>query len=151
MPSAPSAAPRAATPAALQWRLFAAAYDLLPLLAIWFAVAALALLVRGGVPVEPGGAGAWLEFGAMLLAGFGYFGLSWRRGGQTLGMRAWRLRLTDAHGGAPNWRALALRYAVAGVSLAAFGAGFLWSLLDAERRTWHDLASGTRLLRLPPR
>jgi uncharacterized RDD family membrane protein YckC len=36
------------------------------------------------------------------------------------------------------------------VSLAAAGLGFLWSLVDAERRTWHDLASGTVLVRLAP-
>ena len=44
--------------------------------------------------------------------------------------------------------ALALRYAVATLSLAAGGLGFLWSLIDRERRTWHDLASGTVLVRL---
>jgi uncharacterized RDD family membrane protein YckC len=85
----------------------------------------------------------------MLLAGFGYFGLSWRRGGQTLGMRAWRLRLQRAGGGIPGWGALGLRYGVALVSLGAFGLGFLWSLVDRERRTWHDLASGTVLVRVP--
>jgi uncharacterized RDD family membrane protein YckC len=81
--------------------------------------------------------------------GFGYYGLSWRRGGQTLGMRAWRLRLVHASGQVPPWRAVLLRYLVAGVSLGAFGLGFLWSLWDPQRRSWHDLASGTRLLRLP--
>lgn len=138
-------------PAALGWRLLAALYDAFPLLAIWFATAALVLLARGGEPVTPGSVGSLLELGLMLLAGFGYFGLSWRRGGQTLGMRAWKLRLVATRGGAPTWSALALRYAIAGLSLAAFGLGFLWSLVDPERRTWHDLASGTRLLRLPPK
>jgi uncharacterized RDD family membrane protein YckC len=141
----------AAVPAALHWRLLALAYDLLPVAAIWFAVAAAVLVLRGNVPVTPGSAAAWAELGAMLLAGFGYFGLSWRRGGQTLGMRAWRLRLVDATGGTPRWPALALRYAVAGLSFAAFGLGVLWSLVDRERRAWHDLASGTRVLRLPRR
>lgn len=142
---------RSAHPAELHWRLLALAYDLLPLAAIWFAVAALVLLLRGGVPAAPGEAPAWLTFGVMLLAGFGYFGLSWRRGGQTLGMRAWRLRLDDGGGGAPSWWVLALRYTIAGASLALFGLGFWWALFDPGRRTWHDLASGTRVLRLPPR
>lgn len=143
MPSAP------ALPAALGWRVLAAIYDAFPLLAIWFATAALVLLLRGGTPVAPGSPGAVLALALMLLAGFGYFGLSWRRGGQTLGMRAWRLRLRGAGGGIPGWNALALRYGVALISLAVFGLGFLWSLLDRERRTWHDLASGTVLLRVP--
>jgi uncharacterized RDD family membrane protein YckC len=138
-----------AVPAALGWRLLAMVYDLLPVLAIWFAVAALVLLLRGGLPVAPGSVGAWLELALMLIAGFGYFGLSWRRGGQTLGMRAWRLRVLRADGSAPGWRALMLRYLVAGASLAAGGLGFLWSLVDRQRRSWHDLASGTVLVRLP--
>jgi uncharacterized RDD family membrane protein YckC len=87
----------------------------------------------------------------MLLVGFGYFGLSWRRGGQTIGMRAWRLRLVAVGGPArtPGWGALVVRYGVAALSLAAFGLGFLWSLFDRERRTWHDIASRTRVLRQP--
>lgn len=124
-------------------------YDVLPVAALWFATAALGLLLRGGEPVTPNTPAAWVEFGAMLLASFGYFGLSWRRGGQTLGMRAWRLRLVCEDGaGAPGWGILALRFVVAGGSLAAFGLGFLWSLVDRDRRTWHDLASGTVLVRL---
>jgi uncharacterized RDD family membrane protein YckC len=136
-----------AAPAALGWRLLAAVYDLLPVLALWFATAALVLLVRGGAPVVADSFVAWIELGLMLLVGFGYFGLSWRRGGQTLGMRAWRLTLRDRSGGRPSWRQLVMRYLVAGVSLAAFGLGFLWALLDRERRTWHDIASRTAVVR----
>ena len=144
-----TSAPAPARPAALPWRLLAACYDLLPLLALCFLTAAVVLLLRGGTPIRAGSAAAWLELGAMLLVGFAYFGGSWRRGGQTLGMRAWRLRLVARDGGVPGWGALARRYAVAGLSLACGGLGFLWSLVDRERRTWHDLASGTVLLRLP--
>jgi uncharacterized RDD family membrane protein YckC len=41
-----------------------------------------------------------------------------------------------------------LRFAVAFVSLAALGLGFLWCLLDSERRAWHDIVAGTLLVRL---
>ncbi len=140
----------AALPAALSWRLLAIFYDLLPLAGIWFATAALVLLLRLGQPVAPDSAAAFAELTAMLAAGFGYFGLSWRRGGQTLGMRAWRLRLVGTDGDEViSWRRLLLRYLVAGVSLAAGGLGFAWSLFDHERRSWHDIASHTRLLREP--
>lgn len=150
-PSSPPATKAAvvARPAALQWRLLAILYDLLPVLGIVFAVAALTLLLCGGTPVQPNSPGAWLELLLMLAACFGYFGLSWRRGGQTLGMRAWRLKLLRADGGVPGWQALAIRYVVAGVSLAACGLGFAWSLIDRERRSWHDRASGTVVLRMP--
>jgi uncharacterized RDD family membrane protein YckC len=140
---------QAASPAALGWRLLALVYDVLPLLGIWFAVAALMLALRLGQPVEPGGLSALIEQVMLLAATFAYFGLSWRRGGQTLGMRAWRLRLLAADGRAPSWRSIVLRAVVAPFSLAMFGLGFLWSLFERERRSWHDLASGTVIVRLP--
>ena len=75
---------------------------------------------------------------------------SWRRGGQTLGMRAWKIRVVDAHGRPASTKALWRRFAWGGLSLLPAGAGFWWSLLDRQRLTWHDRASGTRLVRLPP-
>ena len=134
-------------PAHLGWRLLALLYDVFPLAALWFATATLGYFANGLRPVQPGSVAAWALFAALLLVSFGYFGLSWRRGGQTIGMRAWRLRLVDARGDLPRWRALVVRAVVAVLSLAAAGAGFLWSLLDRERRSWHDLASGTRIVR----
>jgi uncharacterized RDD family membrane protein YckC len=62
-------------------------------------------------------------------------------------MRPWRLQVLAADGQAASLSKLWLRYAVATLSLAAAGLGFLWSLVDAERRTWHDLASATVLVR----
>ncbi|HET9049117.1 MAG TPA: RDD family protein [Chiayiivirga sp.] len=137
-------------PAALSWRLLAMLYDAIPVAGLWFAVAALGLFLRGGVPVTPNSPAALAEFGVMVLVNFGYLGLSWRRGGQSLGMRAWRVHLVNANAGANiAWSQLAVRFLVAIVSLMAAGLGFAWSLFDRERRTWHDLASGTRLLRTP--
>src|SRR3546814_7402112 len=45
-----------------------------------------------------------------LLSGL-YAVVSWRRGGQTLGMRPWRLAVVGADGSVPSWRALCVRYA----------------------------------------
>ncbi len=138
--------------AATLWpRLFALVYDFFPVLGIWFAVAVLSYAANGGEPVTPGSLGAWLEFVALVGATFLYAGLSWRFGGQTLGMRAWRLRAVDAQGNPPCWPAIALRFGVGAVSLAAAGLGFAWVLIDRERRSWHELASGTLTVRLPKR
>ena len=67
--------------------------------------------------------------------------------------RPWRLKVLQADGRRPPLRALLVRYAVATLSLAAGGLGFLWCLFERDRRGWHDLASGTVLVRLdaPPR
>ncbi|MDZ4348725.1 MAG: RDD family protein [Xanthomonadaceae bacterium] len=138
-------------PAHLIWRLFGLIYDLLPVLAIWFAVSAVMLLIRGGQPVAPGSLVGWLELFALWLATGGYAVLSWRKGGQTLGQRAWRLRVIGDGPGPVSWRRLWLRYGLALVSLAAGGLGFLWALIDPQRRTWHDLACATRVVREPRR
>lgn len=151
MPDARNDSHREAQPAALPWRLIALVYDLLPLLALWFATAGLVLLARGGEPVTPGSAMAWLELLLLAAVGFLYFGLSWRRGGQTIGMKPWRLTVVRADGRALSWRDALIRYIVAGASLALAGAGFWWSLIDRRRRCWHDLAAGTQMLRAPKR
>src|SRR3546814_12967266 len=80
-----------------------------------------------------------------LLSGL-YAVVSWRRGGQTLGMRPWRLVVVGADGSAPSWRALCVRYAVGTASLLAAGLGFWGAWVDRERLAWHDRASGTRML-----
>jgi len=137
------------------WRLLALFYDLWPAAALWFAAAfafALGHTLAGHAPREniaPFSALQWLLWLACwLLAGL-YATSSWRRGGQTLGMRPWRLRVVAADGGAARWRAVWLRYAVGTVSLLAAGFGFWWAWFDRERLTWHDRASGTRLVREP--
>jgi uncharacterized RDD family membrane protein YckC len=82
----------------------------------------------------------------LLLVALAFFVGFWMHGGQTLGMRAWRLRLQNDDGGAPTLKQLLIRFCVAPLSWSAAGLGFLWSLADPQRRTWHDLASGTAIV-----
>jgi uncharacterized RDD family membrane protein YckC len=77
-----------------------------------------------------------------------YLVFSWRRGGATIGMRPWRLKVLAADGHAATLGALCLRYAVATLSLLVVGLGFVWALFDGERRCWHDVAAGTRFVRM---
>ena len=77
---------------------------------------------------------------------FVFFGWFWTHGGQTLGMRAWRLKLLQANGQAMDWRHSLIRVAAAHVSLVALGLGYLWMLLDRQKLTWHDRWSETRLV-----
>ena len=143
-------------PAALVgWRLLALAYDLFPALALWMLAAAaftFAFYEAGHAareniaPFSPLQLVLWLL--CWLLTGT-YAVLSWHRGGQTLGMRPWRLRVVDSNGGRPSLRALLLRYAVGTLSLLAGGLGFWWAWIDRDRLAWHDRASGTRMHRAP--
>ncbi len=140
------------TPAPLWLRLAALAYDVLVLAAVWMLVAALVLAAFGGevdVARQPPLYHFTLQ-AALLAVTITYFVVSWTRIGQTIGMRAWRLRLVEsASGKPPSWTRSLLRFCVGLVSLLAAGLGFLWCLFDGERRGWHDLAAHTRVESLP--
>lgn len=160
-----------ATPAHIGWRLVALIYDIWPIMALWLAASALMLLLRGGEPVTPGSAAALLEAVWLWTVTGAYLVLSWSRGGATLGMRPWRLRVVAASGQPAQWAALAARYAwstapaLLTLELAALLPWSnshmpfwlasavalispLWSLFNDERAALYDQLSGTRFVRL---
>lgn len=135
------------------WRLLALLYDFFPALALWMLLGALfnaAHYLSGHAVrdyIHPYSAWAWALWLACWVVTGAYAVFSWRRGGQTLGMRPWRLQVTAMDGGPASPRALRIRYAVGTASVLAGGLGFWWAWLDRNRLTWHDRASGTRLVR----
>jgi uncharacterized RDD family membrane protein YckC len=138
------------TPASLWLRLAAAIYDLFPLLALWMLTAGIVLLAaHGEVDVAHPSLAYRLSLRlALLVVTAAYFVVSWSRGGQTIGMRAWRLRVVDANGNALAWPRCVLRFVVACISLGALALGFLWCLVDARKRAWHDIVARSVLVRL---
>jgi len=146
MDDSPAPSPRpAADPAAPGWRLLAFVYDAVPVAALLMVASGVLLAINGGRTVERAPLMALLEFAVLWGLCGAYFVLSWRRGGQTLGMRPWRLKLVAADGRLASKRALWLRYAVASVTPLV---GWAWCLLDAQRRALCDLAAGTVFVRL---
>lgn len=133
-------------PSLIGWRFLALAYDFFPALGLWMGVAAIFVAVHNDA-ITGGLLGA-LEFIALWLVTAAYSVASWRLGGQTLGMRPWRLRVLAAEGGDPSWGALLARYAVGNLSLLLGGLGFWWAWWDRDGLTWHDRASGTRMQRI---
>ena len=81
------------------------------------------------------------------LVWFAYFGWCWHRGGMTLGMRAWRVRIVTVEGRLPGWGRCLARFLASLLSAALLAAGFLYALFNEERCCWHDRVTGTRLLR----
>lgn len=144
--------PQPATLASLWLRLLAAAYDLLPLLGLWFLATVCALLLTGGGLDVQAHVGHKVLLQIVVLAFSAvYFVLSWLRGGQTIGMKPWRLRVVRADGAPLRLQHALLRFAVAVLSLLPLGAGYWWILFDRERRAWHDLAAGTLVVRMDKR
>lgn len=146
----PSVAPLSLPPA-LWRRLAAAFYDSLIVLALWFLGTALILPLTHGEAVASTNLPAIMLYRLYLLTiGFLFFAGFWTRSGQTLGMLAWKVRVVQSSNGARiSWKQALLRYLASLLSWLVLGLGFIWSLFDRERKTWHDRLSGTELRMAP--
>jgi uncharacterized RDD family membrane protein YckC len=130
----------------LMRRLCAIFYDCVLLFGVLYGASFPLLIASGGEALPPGNP----YYQAYLLAViYLYFTVFWTRGGQTLGMKAWRLRLVNSDGNRPDWRQASVRFAGALLSWAFLGLGFFWILFDSQRRAWHDRLSETVLVRDP--
>ena len=132
-------------PAGLLIRLAAMFYDTLLLLSALLIATAIALMVTKGSLHTHNPFFRTLLF----LICFSFYTWFWLHGGQTLGMRAWKLRLQNIDGRPITiWQAL-LRFLVAIPSLALAGLGFFWMLVDKDSMTWHDRFSESVIVKLP--
>lgn len=162
-------------PASLWRRLAAAFYDGLLLLAIWMATAVVEEVVRDTLLHLPANVAAMRFY--MFITGLAFFGWFWTHGGQTLGMRAWHLRVMRTNGLPLRWPIAALRYAaqlltwaaavyplmlhipaaaawtlapeVSDACIAALIVSLLIFFLDGQRRAPHDFIAGTVVVALP--
>lgn len=127
-------------------RLAAMLYDtflVLPLIMLMVALA-MAIQIALGPPCEPP-LPDWLVRAIAVLCCLGFYGVFWLKGGQTLGMQAWRIRLVAFDGGDITPLQVLRRIGGALLSAACLGCGFWWCLLDSKHRYWHDYLSGTEL------
>jgi uncharacterized RDD family membrane protein YckC len=113
-----------------------------------FAVLFISSLLFSGAPSAPltGWSRHAFQLYLFLTTGF-YFLFCWLRGGQTLAMKTWKLRLISSTGATVTAQQALLRYLLSWISLLAAGAGFLWALVDKEGLFLHDRLSGTRIVR----
>ena len=147
-------------------RLLALVYDLLIVVAIVMVVGLLCQLATGGQLIHTGATTVipvWYQAlqGLVVAA---YFISSWRRGGQTLGMRPWRIRVTRDDGGTPSLQQTVIRVLVAaaplvllmlepviGLRMTLWTVLIVWAcwfavgLFDPRRRALHDLAVHTEI------
>jgi len=143
------------------------------LLAGAFVFVGVAAAMRGGQPFQPGPvAQALLQIFLVGLLG-AYFVRCWTRGGQTLAMKAWRLRVVMPDGAPlrPGRAAARFLLAAAIIGPAVVAAAYLWRhpeariawlaaapaiadlawpLADRDRRLLHDRLAGTRIIFAPP-
>lgn len=121
-------------------------YDSVIMLGLLMLAAAIALPF--GEPQKIAFKDPWFTLWLVVVC-FAYLGGCWHYGGMTVGMRAWRVNLVSTEGSRISWPRCLLRFLVGIVSLAAFGLGFIWALIDRQNRGWHDIAGHTVLIRTP--
>ena len=154
-------------------RLAAISYDGLLLLALLLLASALLIPLTHTVTTA-----AYHPLRTLYLLGvcFGFFGWFWTHGGQTLGMRAWRLQLQNRDGSSVSWRNAALRFAISlplwiytgSVLIVSFapphpdsswlslllsipmplryGIACIWLIVDYWPDSWRDRVSGLRII-----
>ena len=92
-------------------------------------------------------AGLLIGLVAVALVGFLYFPYFWvKKQGQTPGHKLMHLRVVRAaDGGALTWGSGILRVIGYAINSIVFGLpiGWIWILIDAQRRGWHDIIAGT--------
>ena len=76
----------------------------------------------------------------LFLVCFLYFAMSWKRGGQTVGMKSWRIKLQSTTEDAVTWQQVTIRFFMAIIS---------WFTVIGFILTWHDSVSKTQLVLLP--
>ena len=120
-------------------------YDSFLLLAVLFITSFLVVIPFNIKPESPF---FFLYQVYIFLVAFIFFAWFWTHNGQTLGMRTWKMKLVSENGMIVSWKSCLIRFVVAIFSWAIFGIGFFWSLWDKQHRTWHDIASKTKLIRI---
>ncbi len=123
-------------------RLAIIVYDSLLLLALLFLATALILPFNNG---EAYASGQYLFPIYLLMVSFVFYGWFWTHGGQTLGMKAWKIKIQTINNQPVTWKHAFKRFLMAIFSWLFFGLGFVWQLIDKRRFTWHDRFSKTGL------
>lgn len=89
-------------------------------------------------------------FFGLLATLWGFSAFFWlKKGGQTLGMKAWRLRLVGANGENLSAGGAVKRLIFGSITLLTGGLGYFWALLDSDSASLHDRLSATRVIQLP--
>ena len=129
-------------------RLMAIFYDIFLLTAILFLATALVNAINSGEAIDQSRLYTLflrLFLSALIILYFGWF---WVHGGQTLGMKTWKIKLISNDSQTINWRQVVIREITAVFSWFCLGLGFFWSVFDKNKRSWHDISSNTTLIDL---
>ena len=123
-------------------RMAAILYDGMLILALLFLVGTLLTVIGTLITMETGSESSqaqslptWYQNVIMtpsfILTLVGFYGIFWRRGGQTLGMQTWRLKTVNSNGHLLTWRQSFKRILAASIMPLIFG--IVGSIIDGSR------------------
>lgn len=118
------------------------AYDGLLLVALLFLATALILPFNKG---EAFTSSQYFFPLYILLVSYLYYGWFWVHGGQTLGMKTWKIKIQTLDRKPITWPLALKRFLLAIISWGFVGLGFLWKFVDKNQLSWHDHGSKTGL------
>lgn len=122
-------------------------YDLILVIALFFFATAILLPFNQGEAIK-----SVFFFPLYLLSvSFVFYGWFWTHGGQTLGMRSWKLRLISDEQTDISWKQAFIRYISACASWTLLGLGIFWRLWQKDGKTWQDLSSKSCIFLIEPK
>jgi uncharacterized RDD family membrane protein YckC len=120
-------------------RLGSITYDLFLVFSFVFFISGIVILINSKEPITNN-----LFFYLLTLPTiYAYFSISWVKGKQTLGMRAWKFEIMQKDGNNITYKQSLIRLVLATISLA--GIGFIFQLFNQYSLPIHDYYSKTYL------
>lgn len=129
-------------------RMMVIFYDLMLLFSLLFSIGLVLVIVVNTLELSNiGKPNALFFFIITIPVSFFYFYISWRISGQTLGMRAWGVKIINFNDKPFTRMQLFIRFIVAIIGFFVFGIGFLYQIFDKNNHSLHDAISQTYLIR----
>ena len=127
-------------------RIFSLVYDSLAILGIIFSLTLLLVIFNGGTPVA-GEVADFIQLLITVLSGPIFYSYFWLvNDGQTLGMQAWKIKLISEE--RLSLRICLLRCAFSTFSFLFFGLGYLYILLNKEKKSLSDVTKKKRICKV---
>ena len=125
-------------------RLAAFCYDVFIIASLWLIATFVALFINQGHTIQAGT--IWFQ-AFLFLVCFGFYVWFWTHGGQTLGMAAWKFKVTTLDGKSLSFKQASKRFLYALLFNAPFGFALWMSIFHKDNKTLYDVCSKTTLAR----
>jgi len=128
------------TPTNIIRRILSMCYDCFIVGALLFCAAIPPVLINQDMILADNN--TWFQI-YLLIVWAAYFILCWCHGGQTIGMKAWRIHIVNLNDNKPTYQQGLLRFIFAFITILLGGIGLWWAFFQPEKKTLYDIWSHT--------